>query len=113
MDTRVLCPKDEVLDICLDKRKLSVFLSTLGVKTPRLLRVAGQVEDEQNWLDDLPIPCVVKPSGGQGTVGTFVVRDRSEIRCGFQCVLGAIVQEYVEGDHCTIDVFGDETGEPI
>lgn len=109
---RVVVPPENVLALCCDKQKLDMFLTTHHFPTPRILH-ADEVAKLSVGSERTGFPLVVKPSRGQGSMNTFVVRDSMDLATRLRVVPDPIVQEYVEGTAYTIDFFNNENGQPI
>jgi carbamoyl-phosphate synthase large subunit len=85
--------------------------------TCRYLREAG-VRAVQTWLPgELPadptFPLFIKPRGGRGAVGAFMLRSSRELDFFLGYVDDPVVQEYLDGPEFTIDVLCDFDGQPL
>jgi len=113
MGVRVLVPSQETLKIYLDKRETARFLKAQGVSTPELLDPALILKKNAGGTSKPQFPVVVKPFGGQGTTHTHIVANSDELRARMLTRPNSIVQEYIQGEHYTIDFFNDEKGYPV
>ena len=105
LGVRVLCAPKNIIEKLLDKSAYPSLIGMAGLDTPKLYNLAD--------LGSVRFPCVLKPAEGQGTKFTFVVRSMEELQHRVGDVPSPIVQEFVEGVHYTVDVFGNEIGQPI
>jgi len=98
----VLVSSPEVVEICQDKRKTYRFLCANGFDTPLTMSVKTALSKKKmSW------PCFLKPWDGYASRGNAVAHNRRELLFYGKRVPNAIVQEYVEGDEFTCDVFVD------
>lgn len=102
---RLLCPSDNAIRVTLNKQSYPRFCQKANLLTPRIFDLnAGEVPR---------LPCVIKPSRGQGSKSTYLVTSLEEMQNALRMVSQPVVQEFVPGKLYTVDVFGDETGMPI
>ena len=101
----VLISSPEVIDICQDKRETFRFLSKSGFDTP-FTRSSGSALRKK----DLRYPCFLKPWDGYAGRGSAIVRNRMELSFYAKTVPNCIVQDYINGDEYTCDVFVDFEG---
>lgn len=102
--TCVLISKPEVIDICQDKRKTYRFLLANGFDTP-WTREPSEIKAE-----DIKFPVFLKPWNGSASRGSSLVRNIDEFNYHIQRVPNGLVQEYIEGQEYTCDVYVDFTG---
>lgn len=69
--------REAVEDSSINKNRMKDRLLAAGVATPRYRLVDG-VEDVHAAIDELGLPCVVKPSAFGGSLGVRLVTDRAE-----------------------------------
>lgn len=103
--TRVLLSPSYAVEICRDKRKLYAFLTNDGFRVPRVFNI-GEVRDH-------PFPLFVKPWDGSASLSAFKVANSDELRFFSRYVPNAIIQEFIDGDEITVDVFSDWSGRPL
>ena len=102
---RLLCPSEPTLRIALNKLQYPQFCKKNDLLTPKIYDLTA--------VETPSFPCVVKPSRGQGSESTYVVRSLEEMQDALRLVNSPVVQEFVSGKLYTVDVFGDESGLPI
>jgi carbamoyl-phosphate synthase large subunit len=61
---------------------------------------------------DVPLPVIVKPATGSGSVGIARAATMGELRHHLDTVPNAIVQEIATGDEYTLDILADFGGTP-
>jgi len=96
----VLISKPKVIDICQDKRETFSFLSEAGFDTPLTWSNSSALRKK-----DLRYPCFLKPWDGYASRGSAIVRNRMELSFYAKTVPNCIVQEYINGNEYTCDVF--------
>ncbi|HHW69955.1 MAG TPA: ATP-grasp domain-containing protein [Clostridiales bacterium] len=103
--TTVLISDKEFISITNDKRKTYKMFKKIGVKTP-----------ESFWEGKAyrgTFPCFIKPISGSSSINAFKVNNKKEL-IFFKYYIGDyIIQELIEGQEYTIDVFCDFSGNPI
>jgi carbamoyl-phosphate synthase large subunit len=98
----VLISNPEVIDICQDKRKTYQFLSKHGFDTPVTMSARKALSAKRyKW------PCFLKPRDGYASRGNAIVRNRKELEVFSKRIPNCIVQEYIEGNEFTCDVYVD------
>lgn len=97
---KVLISDMRVTEICRDKYITQQFLEQNSFGVPKMYRW----EDTDN--SEL-YPLFIKPRSGSSSVNTFKVFDLDELMAYKKAIDGLIIQEYIEGDEYTVDVFLD------
>ena len=113
MEVALLINSDEVIKLCLDKNLTAKFLSENGFYSPKSFAVSNQ--NNLKAIDSFPL--VLKPSvGGGGSVNTFIVQNKEELKVFGQFLLNQykefIAQEYIgtaESEY-TVGVFSTKEG---
>jgi carbamoyl-phosphate synthase large subunit len=114
-DAGIILPvnTEEVIDICLDKFKTNLFLSTSGFAFPKTHRISS--------VNDIPLldyyPVIIKPNtGGSGSNGVMIAQNKDELLAFVSFLLNIsndlVVQEYI-GDadsEYTVGVLSDMEG---
>lgn len=102
-----LVSKPSVVRTCRDK-----------IATYRALKAAG-IDTPETWLwtDVLTwkrhrFPYYLKPRAGSAAMGNYLIHNFDELKTLGRLVRGAIVQEYVRGVECTLDVYTGFDGRP-
>ncbi|MHC4186767.1 MAG: ATP-grasp domain-containing protein [Planctomycetota bacterium] len=98
----VLISRPKVIDICQDKRKTHQFLIKNGFDTPMTMSARKALSAKRpKW------PCFLKPWDGYASRGNAIVRNRRELQMFSKRIPNCIVQEYIEGNEFTCDVYVD------
>ena len=100
------CSTESTSKLCNDKYSTCKYLREAGVRAV------------QTWLpgelpSDPSFPLFIKPRGGRGAVGAFMLRSRRELDFFLGYVDDPVVQEYLDGPEFTIDVLCDFDGQPL
>ncbi|MEX2103522.1 MAG: ATP-grasp domain-containing protein [Gaiellaceae bacterium] len=91
---------------CVSKQRQRELFDEAGVPQPSWRIVAEPVED-------LPVPCVVKPPDRQGQKGLTLVEERGELSAAIAEAVSesragcALVEELVDGPEVTVNAFSD------
>ncbi|MHA7819579.1 MAG: ATP-grasp domain-containing protein [Erythrobacter sp.] len=103
--TKVHVSGPGTIEIVRDKARTCEILAQHGVPVPR----TGMVEDVRRAPQDWEWPAFIKPSGGSASRGIDILRDVAAIAESYDEPM--IVQQLLEGDEYTINLFVDEAGE--
>ena len=103
-----LMPGADAIQICADKRKTHRFLIENDFETGMLYESSDGVVDQ-----DVKFPIIVKPAFGSAGIGVQIVNDRTELDFYLGRTAEPIIQELLDGDELTVDVFVDRNGEGI
>lgn len=106
-NAKVLVSDKRVIQICRDKYNTQEFFENNGFGMPRLITE----EDIKN--KDYKFPLFIKPLNGSSSINTFKVNSEKELAFFLEYVPKPIVQEFIEGEEYTIDVFVDFKNNPI
>jgi len=98
----LLCPDYDAVKACADKLATYRVLQSYGIPTPEIYHG-----------DDARFPCIVKPRFGRGGRDIFKAEDRPQLAFYLQKVDQPVIQEFVEGEEYTVDVFSDLAGTPL
>ncbi|AIJ04931.1 hypothetical protein JH146_0080 [Methanocaldococcus bathoardescens] len=110
--TNVLISPYETIIICNDKYETYKFFSRIGVPTPKtlLLNTINDFDFDQIIQDlysaGIDFPIIVKPRKGVSSRNVYEIYNKDEL-CLLRRVNEPIIQEKVEGQEYTIDVFSD------
>ena len=104
LGTTLCLSSPEVVDICGDKVLMHDTLLEAGIDTPKLL------EFEDITEGDLPV--FMKPRAGSSADDIHRIDTLRQLSFYHKEVTGVIVQEYVEGQEYTLDIFCDFAGQP-
>lgn len=104
---KLLISDYNAVSICRDKIKTQRFLEEHGFGVPKMY------SEEDLSGQDLLFPLFIKPKSGSSSVNAFKVHSQQELNIYRNLVTDAIVQEFMEGDEYTVDVFLDFAGNVI
>lgn len=100
--TIVLCPDYEYVKICSDKIESHYAFKNLGIPVPEIYD-----------MDSVKYPCIIKPRSGRGSSNVYKANNESEFNFYINKVNDPIIQEFIEGEECTIDVLADKKGNSL
>lgn len=104
---KVLVSDMSVVKICRDKYNTQAFFEENGFNMPRL------IDEEVIKNKDYKFPLFIKPLNGSSSINTFKVNNEKELEFFLEYVPEPIVQDFMEGEEYTIDVFVDFEHNPI
>ncbi|MBM4088595.1 MAG: ATP-grasp domain-containing protein [Planctomycetes bacterium] len=90
---RLLSPDAEFVAIASDKHRLGARLTEAGVPTP----AAVLIEPGQSFPATFPLPAVLKPIDGAGSVDTRLVRAAEDVRGRLPCERPMRLERYCSG----------------
>ena len=105
VNTTLLVCDEETNNICFNKHNTYQFFSANNIATPQVF-----TERDIAALKKCDYPVLIKPWDGSCSVGVTVIHNRSELEFFRHYVRHAMVQEFVQGDEYTCDVFVDLSG---
>ena len=78
-------------------------------------RVAKDLEDAHELIEEIGYPLVAKPDIGVGAAGTYKIHNENELKNFFETkpAVDYLFEEYVSGEICTFDGLTDIDGEPV
>lgn len=100
-DAKVLISSEEVISICRDKINTQKFFEDNGFLIPKMYEL-----DELNNTGTT-FPLFIKPKSGSSSINTFKVNNLEELNIYRDLIISPIVQDFIEGDEFTVDVFLD------
>ena len=98
----VLVSSEEIIDICMDKRKTYRFLIKNGFESPVTMSTSAALSKS-----NLEWPCLIKPWDGSAGKDIHLVHNLDELKFFARKIKKAICQEYIEGQEYTCDVYVD------
>ena len=104
--TSIMVAALTTVGICQDKRQFIKFCRENGVSIPKSYEVA-------DLPDDIEFPLFVKPRRGKGGKDAMRVNSKEELELIIERVPEAIIQEFVQAQEYTIDLFADFSGKVI
>ncbi|MDV2583339.1 ATP-grasp domain-containing protein [Alkalibacillus haloalkaliphilus] len=100
-NAKVLIADTSVVEICRDKIKTQEFLQANSFGAPKMYT------DSEVTNNPVEFPLFIKPKSGSASINTFIVNNSDEFKVYRNIVEEPIIQEFIEGDEYTIDVFLD------
>ena len=100
-NAKVLISNEEVIKACRDKYNTQKFFEDNGFNVPKLINK----EDIQN--KNFSFPLFIKPLNGSSSINTFKINNERELEFFSEYVPNPIIQEFMEGEEYTVDVFTD------
>lgn len=97
--TRLLASNSQVIDICGNKINTNRFLEDNGFPTPRIFSQEDSLK--QGY------PLFLKPADGSASINAYKINNEQELVFFSKYVQNPIIQEFIEGDEITVDVFSD------
>lgn len=104
--TRLLLSNTRAIEICQDKEKTYDFLKRNGFSTPEVYRNLDEAIQHG-------FPLFIKPADGSASTNTFQATTLDELRFFAGYVENPLIQEFIDGEEITVDVFSDWSGEPL
>ena len=105
---KTFLPAPNIIKLCNDKFRMNDFILGLGLKTPRTY-----TREEIASLSQAELPLFVKPNTGSSSIGTKRIDTIEELQLLKVLNEDMIVQECIEGEEITIDVFCNANFEAI
>lgn len=102
----VLISSAQAVETCQDKRKMYRFLKENGFDTPETLTVTEAMKKKRHRF-----PYFLKPWDGHASKGNAVITNKEELKFFGRRIPNCLVQEYIDGQEYTIDVFVDFEGQ--
>ncbi len=106
-NAKVHVSSEQVINICRDKYNTQDFFEQHGFGVPRLITHDDIINKNYNF------PLFIKPLNGSSSINTFKVNNEKELEFFIEYVPSPLVQEFIEGEEFTVDVFTDFEGRPI
>lgn len=100
-NSKVLISDVEVIGKCGNKIKTQIFLEENGFNVPKMYTL-----NELN-TDDIRYPVFIKPVSGSSSINAFKANNYKEFCIYKEIIEKPIIQDFIEGDEYTIDVFLD------
>ncbi|MDI4650320.1 ATP-grasp domain-containing protein [Cohnella hashimotonis] len=98
---KVLISDIQIIQVCRDKTATQRFLEEHGFGVPKMYT------DTEIATENIEFPLFIKPKSGSSSINAFKVNNKSELAVYKQIIDHPIVQEYIEGDEYSVDVFLD------
>jgi carbamoyl-phosphate synthase large subunit len=98
----VLVPDYKSAKICTDKIATYKFFKKENIPTPKIFN-----------KDNVKFPIIIKPRFGRGSSQVFKIKNRNELEFYLKRIKNPILQEFINGIECTVDIFSDLEGKPL
>lgn len=98
---KVMISSEEVIRICRDKINTSRFFHDNNLGAP----IEFQRDDINDSFSSFPV--FVKPKAGSSSIDTYKVNSLKEFNEIIDRIKDPIIQEYIDGEEYTVDVFTD------
>ncbi|WP_035351964.1 ATP-grasp domain-containing protein [Fictibacillus gelatini] len=98
---KVLISDKKIIKICRDKINTQIFLEENGFRAPKMYT------DEELVSENIKYPLFIKPKSGSSSINTFKVNNSNELEIYKNIIETPIIQDYIEGQEFTVDVFLD------
>lgn len=103
--TKVLVSPTNMIKICRDKDLTASFFEECGLYTPKTYNDCRQYEGSY--------PCFIKPKDGSSSINAFRVEKEAGLYVYAELIGDYIIQDLIEGEEYTVDIFCDFLGKPI
>jgi len=103
--TKLLLCSEATNKICSDKQKTAAFFEDNNIPSPCLY-----TKDKAFELPEDAYPLLIKPSDGSSGIGVTKIRTSEELDFFSSYIKNAMIQEFIEGDEYTVDVYVDFHG---
>lgn len=100
-NAKVLISDEKVIKICRDKINTQKFMEDNNFGIPK------SYTDTEVLNSDLKFPLFIKPKSGSSSINTIKVSNYDELITYKSIVEDPIIQDFMEGDEYTVDVFLD------
>lgn len=111
-----LVPEYESASTCYDKFKTYDFFIKNNIPTPKTIFLIKEKDINNLKLEELEFPVILKPRFGRGSEGIYIVNDNEELKFIISKYCkdsDYLIQEFVKGIECTVDVFSDLKGNTL
>ncbi len=97
--------------LAMDKAMAKRLMDAGGIRTPKWQLLEYGPEDVERLAAELPMPCVVKTTGGGSSLGVYLPEDRTALKAALAEVLRyggkVLVEERIYGRELTVAVLGE------
>lgn len=106
LNVTIISPEPLKLEICNNKLKTHEFASENNFLMPTLYKKIEEIKK---------FPVILKPYDGAGSMDIYIANNIEEARSDFNKIKSKnpIIEEYIEGEHYTVDIFSDYNGTPF
>jgi len=103
--TKLLLCSEASNKICADKQETAKFFIDNDIPCPRVFSI-----QEARTLSAVEYPILIKPYDGSSGVGVTKINTPDELEFFFNYLKNPMIQEFIEGEEYTIDVYVDFGG---
>jgi carbamoyl-phosphate synthase large subunit len=100
--TTLVCPPEEIVELCFDKNRFDAFAASKGIRVPRTFFEAD--------LQSAPYPLFFKPRAGFGSRDTGVAKRVAEALQALERNPDLLFQECLTGTEISVDGFVSTSG---
>lgn len=100
-NSKLLISDPNVVEICRDKEKTHIFLSKNNFGTAKMYTY------DDIKMNKIIFPVFIKPKAGSSSINAYKINNEKELALYTEVVEDPIIQEYLEGDEYSVDVFLD------
>lgn len=126
--TRLILSDLSVIETCSDKLKMSGYLQSIGLVTPRVFTSIEEVKKLLTTNKELSFPLVLKPQWGQGSIATEIVYNIEELLSAYTLLNNKVkntsiahiehlpytnqllIQEFIKGEEYGVDCINNLEG---
>lgn len=111
-----LVPDYDSVLVCCDKFKTYDFFIENNIPVPKTFFINEENNDIIRQLNELEFPVILKPRFGRGSRGIYIAHNKQEFEFYVSKIcknFDYLVQEFIYGVECTIDIFSDLDGNPL
>ena len=98
---KVLISDAEVIKVCRDKINTQLFLEENNFLIPKMYSI------EEINKGNYEFPLFIKPKSGSSSINTFKVNNLDELKNSLSIVDEPVIQDFMDGQEFTVDVFLD------
>lgn len=97
---KVLVSDYDVIKVCRDKVTTQEFMEKNDFDMPKMIEF-------EDLNQDSSFPIFIKPKSGSSSIGAYKISNYNELLSYSKTIEDPIIQEFVEGEEYTVDVFLD------
>ncbi|CAG9606598.1 ATP-grasp domain-containing protein [Pseudoneobacillus rhizosphaerae] len=99
---KLLISDTRVIEICRDKINTQLFMEENNFGIPKMYTIEEILNNR-----DMEFPLFIKPKSGSSSINTFKVNNYNELKIYNSLISDPIIQDFMEGEEYTVDVFLD------
>jgi len=112
LGVQVIVSDYDIIEMCLDKYSMFVFLKSNGIKTPKTYKdLNGFLK--ALYKNEVKFPVFVKPRKGSASIGINKVSKLEELEFLMKNNTDLLIQEYIDGQEYGVDVYIDAISKDI